>query len=69
MKYPQEQIDIMLSAFEQIMESYGYSAAEIRDNYKDTPMKPGWRLASIAHYDLSYDDSHPAYSRTVNPDG
>ncbi len=62
MKWPNDQVQIMLDGFQEFLQNCGYSLDEIREHYQGTPpMKVVWDIARQVQYDLSCDDSHPAY--------
>lgn len=68
MKWPQEQIAIIVDGFNQWIDSHGglESVKEaLGDDRIRFPMVIAYRIYRMVNYDLQYDDDHPAYSDTI----
>ena len=69
MKWPAKQYDILLTAFQEFLNSCGRSKQEIRDAYADQPEAVLWDIYRCVVYDLQYDNNDSAYSAGVWEDG
>jgi len=69
MKWPAEQYDILLGAFRQFLDSFGWSKQQIREQYIGRPEAVLWDIYRQITFDLQFDDNHPAYSAGVWDDG
>lgn len=61
MKWPADQMQIMLDGFKQFFENSQFDVTLIRERYKEDPWFAIWHIYRQVTYDLQYDNDHPAY--------
>lgn len=70
MKWPQEQIAIIESAFQQVLANCGTDLATLRQQYAaEPPLKLAYDIYCVVWFELQYDDTHPQFQDGHYSDG